>query len=53
MNVVSVVDKFFQDAMVNKGCIQADDTSIVKRVDARYSGIDREDPRIDVTIISI
>tara|TARA_A100000171_G_scaffold40182_1_gene40286 strand:+ start:7040 stop:7420 length:381 start_codon:yes stop_codon:yes gene_type:complete len=53
MNVVSVVDKFFQDAMVSKGCIEADDTSIVKRVDAIYNGIDRENPRLEVTITSI
>ena len=53
MNVVSVVDKFFQDTMVTKGCIEADDVSIVKRVKATYKGIDRDDPRIEATIISI
>ena len=31
MNVVSVVDKYFQDVMVVRGCILADDTSIVKK----------------------
>ena len=39
--------------MVSKGCIEADDTSIVKRVDAIYNGIDRENPRLEVTITSI
>ena len=53
MNVVSVVDKFFQDTMVVKGCIEADDVSIVKRVKATYRGIDRDNPRIEATIISI
>jgi hypothetical protein len=53
MNVVSVVDKFFQDAMVNKGCIEADDISIVKRVKATYRGIDRDNPRIEATVIKI
>jgi hypothetical protein len=53
MNVISVVDKFFQDTMVTKGCIEADDTSIVKRVTATYKGIDKYDPRIEANIISI
>jgi len=48
-----VVDKFFQDTMVEKGCIEADDVSIVKRVKATYRGIDRDNPRIEATIISI
>jgi len=53
MNVVSVVDKFFQDTMVTKGCIEADDTSIVKKVSATYKGIDRDNPRIEATIIAL
>tara|TARA_R100000081_G_scaffold47754_1_gene22751 strand:+ start:20 stop:403 length:384 start_codon:yes stop_codon:yes gene_type:complete len=53
MNVVSVVDKFFQDAMVDKGCIIADDTSIVKKITVDYMGIDKADSRIEVTVKAI
>ena len=53
MNVISVVDKFFQDSMVRKGCIEADDISIVKNVIANYKGVDKENPRVNVTITSI
>lgn len=53
MNVVSVVDKFFQDAMVERGCIEADDTSVVIQVGCRYAGIDRENPRIEARVFSI
>lgn len=53
MNVISVIDKFFQDAMVESGCIEADDISIVVEVNSRYMGIDRERPRLEVTIKKI
>lgn len=53
MNVIAVVDKFFQDAMVNSNCIESDDTSIVKRVKCNYIGIDRENPRLMATIKKI
>jgi|TARA_R100000951_G_C2520644_1_gene143301 hypothetical protein len=53
MNVVSVVDKFFQDSMVMCGCILADDTSIVKNITVQYMGIDRGNSRIEATIKSV
>ena len=53
MNVVSVVDKFFQDSMVMCGCILANDTSIVKNITAKYMGIDRGNSRIEATIKSV
>ena len=53
MNVISVIDKFFQDAMVESGCIEADDISIVVEVNSKYMGIDRERPRLEVTIKKI
>ena len=53
MNVVSVVDKFFQDSMVMCGCILADDTSIVKDITVKYMGIDRGNSRIEATVKSI
>jgi len=53
MNVISVVDKFFQDAMVEYGCIESDDLSVVVEVNSCYMGIDRQDPRLDVIITKL
>ena len=53
MNVISVIDKFFQDAMVEKGCIEADDVSIVIEVNSKYMGIDRNNPRLEVIITNL
>lgn len=53
MNVISVIDKFFQDALVESGCIEADDVSIVIEVNSKFMGIDRENPRLEVTITNI
>jgi hypothetical protein len=53
MNVISVVDKFFQDAMVERGCIEADDLSIVVEVNSKYCGIDRGNARLEATITKL
>jgi hypothetical protein len=50
MNIISVVDKYFQDALVEKGCIEADDTSIVVEIKGTYNGIDKQNPRVEATI---
>jgi hypothetical protein len=53
MNVISVIDKFFQDAMVEFGCIESDDLSTVVEVNSCYMGIDKENPRLDVIITKL
>lgn len=53
MNVISVVDKFFQDAMVEFGCIETDDLSTVVEVNSCYMGIDKANPRLDVIITKL
>ena len=53
MNVISVIDKFFQDAMVDRGCIESDDLSTVVEVNSCYMGIDKLDPRLDVMITKL
>lgn len=53
MNVISVIDKFFQDALVDFGCIESDDLSTVVEVNSCYMGIDRENPRLDVIITKV
>jgi predicted lactoylglutathione lyase len=53
MNIISVVDKYFQDALVERNCIEADDTSVVTEIHGVYSGIDKENPRVEAILISI
>tara|TARA_R100000951_G_C2641328_1_gene181041 strand:+ start:294 stop:662 length:369 start_codon:yes stop_codon:yes gene_type:complete len=53
MNVISVIDKFFQDAMVDRGCIESDDLSTVVEVNSCYVGVDKENPRLDVMITKL
>lgn len=53
MNVIAVVDKFFQDAMTDNRCIASDDTSTVIKVTSEYAGIDRNNPRIEATITEL
>ena len=53
MNVISVVDKFFQDAMVENGCIDSDDLSTVVEVHSCFMGVDSQNPRLDVLITKL
>ena len=53
MNVISVVDKFFQDAMVENDCIVSDDLSTVVEVNSCYMGVDKQNPRLDVMITKL
>lgn len=50
MNVVSVVDKFFQDALVECGKLEDDDLSIVPSVSCNADSIDTDNPRMEVLI---
>lgn len=53
MNNVSVIDKFFQDALVELGCIQEDNVSIVVKITAEYIGIDKDNPRLEAIITDL
>jgi len=53
MNVISVVDKFFQDAMDENDCIVSDDLSTVVEVNSCYMGVDKQNPRLDVMITKL
>lgn len=50
MNVIAVVDKFFQDALVEEGCIVTDDTDTVIKITSIYAGVDKDNPRVEATI---
>jgi len=50
MNVVAVMDKFFQDVLVKNSKIQDDNYTVVPLVVGKHGGIDKENPRVDVLI---
>jgi len=49
-NVCAIVDKFFSDVLVTSGRIEDDNYNVVVSVDYRYGGIDKVDPRVEVTV---
>lgn len=49
-NICSVVDKFFTDALVEAGKIEDDNYTVVPRIIYEYGEIDKENPRVEVTI---
>lgn len=51
MNVVSIVDKFFCDALVEYWCIPDDNVEHVTEIHSVVWGKDREHPRCEITII--
>lgn len=53
MNPVSIVDKFFQDALVKAGIILDDSCEIVQSVSATCSGVDRENPRCQAIVYGV
>lgn len=53
MNWISVTDKFFQDALKEYGIIEDDNSDIVPEISAKFGGISRKDPRVDVTLIQL
>lgn len=53
MNVVSVVDKFFSDALPEAGVIDDDHADIVVSTSSAFGGVDKTNPRIRVTIFPV
>lgn len=49
-NVLSVHEKFFCDALTEYGCIPDDNDDYIESQTYRTGGIDRENPRVDITI---
>lgn len=49
-NICSVVDKFFCDAMVELGKLPGDDFDVISSVGYRFGGVDKNNPRVDVSI---
>lgn len=53
MNIVAIVDKFFQDALVKAGKIEDDDYTTVPHVVGKHGGIDKDNSRVDIIIKEI
>lgn len=51
-NICSVVDKFFSDVLVKTKTIPDDNHKVISKVTYEYGGYDKENPRVEVTIIS-
>ena len=49
-NILSVVDKFFCDALVQVGVLPDDCDTYIQYSLYRTGGIDRENPRVEITI---
>lgn len=49
-NVLSVVQKFAEDALVEIGCIPDDNHNVIDSVTYAYGGVDKENPRVDLVI---
>ena len=50
MNTVSIIDKFFEDALVVHGIITDDNFKVVPMVIGKIGEYDKSNPRVSVTI---
>ena len=49
-NVLSIVDKFFCDALEEEGVLKDDSFKYISQVIYNFKGIDKENPRVEVVI---
>lgn len=52
-NVGSIVQKFTDDALVEMGVIKDDNYKIVREVNYRFGGVDKVNPRAELTVDEI
>lgn len=53
MNVIAIVDKFFSDVLPKTGVIEDDHAKIIVSTSSAYGGVDPQNPRVSVTIVSV
>ena len=51
-NVISVIDKFTQDVLVDMGILRDDSVDYIKRISFEFGGIDKDSPRCELRIKS-
>jgi len=49
-NVLPAVQKFTDDALIDLGVITDDSWKVIKAIDYRFGGIDKEKPRVELEI---
>lgn len=50
MNWIAVIDKFFQDVLVQAGKLEDDNYQFVPKISAEIGGIDKKNPRVEIFI---
>lgn len=53
MNWSSIIDKFFQDVLVEAGKLEDDNYLLVPKVLTEYGGLDKNNPRMEIQIKEI
>lgn len=49
-NILSIVEKFFCDALVHHNCIPDDNDEYIKTTHYKSGGLDRKNPRVEIDI---
>ncbi len=49
-NILSIVEKFFCDALTHYGCIEDDNDEIINSTHYYTGGIDKDNPRVEIRI---
>lgn len=49
-NILSIVEKFFCDALTHYGCIEDDNDEYIKSTKYTTGGVDRKNPRVEILI---
>ena len=49
-NVLPIVQKFTDDALIDAGIISDDNFKVVRAIDYRFGGVDKERPRVELEI---
>ncbi len=52
-NILSITDKFFCDCLVNNKCIEDDNDEYIQAQHYYSGGLDRENPRVEITIETV
>ena len=52
-NVCAIVQKFADDALIELGLLSDDNYTVVREIDYRFGGIDKENPRAELRITSL
>lgn len=52
-NVLPIIQKFCDDALIDLGVIKDDNWNVVREIDYRFGEIDKENPRVELVITSV